>query len=172
MTSSTEQQAQLGTGPLPEYEEWLERLTMTYEAVAHCCAARLSDRTLGERASLQVIGGLIERPRVFRFYGLPFSGRVAHLAELAMVQVKAQAAPGGGQWPELRSQLSELGLEDQRTFVLTCVDGVEDETLASVLACDEPTAHRRRESVIELMQTMCQAILSPIQAASEEMHDE
>ena len=49
-----------------------------------------------------VVAGLIERPRVFKHFGLPFSGRVAHLAELAIVEARAGRSTGGD-WLSWRS---------------------------------------------------------------------
>jgi hypothetical protein len=146
------------------YEDWLERLEMTYESVAHCCAYRLHDRALAERASLDVVAGLIARPRVFRHFGLPFSGRVAHLAELAMVEARAGRSSGGGDWLALRSGLREVPFDQQRVFVLTCIEGYADPELAAALGSDEMTAGELREAALELVNDVCRRVLSPVAA--------
>jgi hypothetical protein len=153
---------------LSAYEDWLERLEMTYESVAHCCAYRLQDRALAERASLDVVAGLIERPRVFRHFGLPFSGRVAHLAELAMVEARAGRSSGGGDWLALRSGLREIPHDQQRLFVLTCIEGYGDPELAAALGCDETTAAQLRKAALKRVNDVCRRVLSPVAAGDPE----
>ena len=76
-----------------EYEAWLTRVEMTREAIANCCRFRLDhDVALAERVSVEVIAGLLARPRVFQYFGLPFSGRVAHLTEVGLARAQEGAA--------------------------------------------------------------------------------
>ena len=70
-------------GPLPghrldhpdelasEWDAWRERVRATYEAVEYTCAHRLADATLAGPVAVQVVAGLIARPQVFRYFGLP-----------------------------------------------------------------------------------------------------
>jgi hypothetical protein len=116
-----------------EYQAWLERLRMTYESVAHCCYYRLEhDRGAAERVSMRVIAGLLAKPRVLQYHGLPFSGRVSHLAQVGIAEWQRGEVPAGSTWEEI--------------VVLTCVDGRDDTRLAAALGCDEPVAAARREA--------------------------
>jgi hypothetical protein len=133
---------------LPGYEEWLARLTMTYESVAHCCTYRLGDRAQAEAVAVEVISGLLARPRVFRFFGLPFSGRVAHLAELGIAHAGEPRPAGCLAWADVDAELRHLAPEDQEAFVASCVEGCEGEVLASALGCDQAAAARRRDEAL------------------------
>ena len=57
-----------------EFAEWLERVRATFEAVQYTCAHRLADPTLAEQVSVQVVAGMVSRPAVFRYFGLPYCG--------------------------------------------------------------------------------------------------
>ncbi|MDN5856734.1 MAG: hypothetical protein L0K86_28635, partial [Actinomycetia bacterium] len=56
-----------------EYAAWLDRVRATYEAVRYTCAHRLADPALAEQVSVQVVAGMVARPAVFRYFGLPYS---------------------------------------------------------------------------------------------------
>lgn len=132
---------------------------MTYESVAHCCFYRLRDRGLAEQVSLTVIAGLIERPRVFRHFGLPFSGRVAHLAELGIVAALSESGIRcHGDWEGLRTRLLEVSPEGQRVFVMACVEGYSDADLAKALDLELDAAVVRRDETIGLMQDLCKPL--------------
>jgi DNA-directed RNA polymerase specialized sigma24 family protein len=138
-----------------EYAAWLERVDMTRESIANCCVHRLQgDRAAAERVSIEVIGGLLARPRVFQYFGLPFSGRVAHLAELGLARARDGAAPAGCSWTVLRAALAELPGEHRETVVLACVEGYDDAHLAEALGCDESAARERREAALERLREM------------------
>jgi DNA-directed RNA polymerase specialized sigma24 family protein len=138
-------------GLVPEYAEWLDRVTATYEAVSYTCRVRLGDAAAGRVVALRVATGLVARPAVFRHWGLPFSGRIAKLAEDAIADVLAGRAGSGGDWGAFRLALAEVSTETQMTFVLTCVEGLADEQVAGRCGCDDATARRRRASTLELM---------------------
>jgi len=132
-----------------EYAAWLERVDMTRESIANCCVHRLhGDRVAAERVSIEVIGGLLARPRVFQYFGLPFSGRVAHLAELGLARARDGVVLDGCSWAVLREALAGLPAEDRETVVLACVEGYDDARLAEALGCDEAAARARRERAL------------------------
>jgi hypothetical protein len=148
---------------IPDYAQWLVRISQTYEAVANCCYARLRDRAVAEEASTEVIAGLLARPMVWRFYGLPFSGRVAMLTEKALAAANERARPGAGRggWIELRSSLARISQESQEVFVMTCVDGYGDPELAGALGCEEEDAKRRRDAMLQELRELSSRTLSP-----------
>ena len=88
--------------------------------------------------------GLVARPAVFRHWGLPYSGRIAKLAEDGIVEVREGRLPRGGSWPGFRSALAGVPVEHQATIVLTCVEGWSDAELAAEWGCDTVAAGARR----------------------------
>jgi hypothetical protein len=147
---------------LPGYEEWLERLSATYNSVAYCCFHRLRDREAAERVSVEVVAEMLARPRVFRYFGLPFSGQIGRLAEPRITRAM-QGTPVGGEfgWQELLSQLRGVPQEHQTVFLLTCIEGCSDGEIATELGCDEGTAKLRRERTLDLMREVSESVVAP-----------
>lgn len=129
---------------LPEYRDWLTRLDATYKAVAFCCVHRLSDRVLAERVALRVAAGLVAKPNVFQFSGLPYSGRIGTLAEHWIVEAKAGRLEAEGTWDDLERALCEVPQSQQQLFVLACVFGHDDSVVARSVGCDEERANELR----------------------------
>ena len=143
---------------LPEYDEWLRRLSATYDAVAYCCLFRLGDRALADRVSARVVAGMIARPNVFRHFGLPYSGRIGHLAEPLIAQAREGALAPGGDWTRLRRALAEISAADQKVFLLSCCEGYDDAALADALGCDERQARERRKHMLELWEDLSRRV--------------
>jgi DNA-directed RNA polymerase specialized sigma24 family protein len=157
------------TSLLPEYEAWMERVCATYDAITYTCHHRLGNRRLAEQVSVQVLAGLLAKPRVFRYFGLPYSGRIARLAESRIAEAQEGRLADVGSWQELLQKLTKLPLEHQEVFVLTCVRGDDDGQLASKLGCDTHTARLRRHSTMEFMRELAACALPP--AALPETND-
>jgi DNA-directed RNA polymerase specialized sigma24 family protein len=141
-------------GLVPEYAEWLDRVTATYQAVSYTCRVRLGDSAAAETVAARVATGLVARPAVFRHWGLPFSGRIAKLAEDAIADARAGRAGHVVAWAPFRRALASVPPEAQTTFVLTCVEGLDDEQVARRCGCDTATAGRRRASVLDHMRAL------------------
>jgi hypothetical protein len=157
---------------LPGYEEWLERLLATYGSVAHCCRYRLQDRAAAENVSIEVVAEMLARPKVFRYFGLPFSGQLAKLAEPRIAQVQ-QGVPVGGNtdWQELFVRLRSVSREHQEVFLLTCIEGYTDPEVAVALGCNEDETRLRRENVMGLLQELSESVLAPAgRGPAEEQH--
>lgn len=155
--------AEPGQDLLPGYEEWLERLTATYNAVAYCCRHRLRDRRAAECVSAEVVAEMLARPKVFGYYGLPFSGQIGRLAEPRITRAR-QGTPvvaGNSGWEELLSQLRGIPRVHQTVFLLTCIEGYSDGEIAAELGCDEGTAKLRRERTLDLMREVSESIVAP-----------
>lgn len=149
---------------LPEYADWLERVKMTRESVAYCCFHRLQrDASLAERVSVEVIAGLLARPKVFQYYGLPFSGRIAHLTEMAIARATADTPGGTCTWPVLQAALEALSFEQQEVVVQICVEGCEDDDLATTLGCSEAHARRLRDVTLAWLK-QCSELVLPVNA--------
>jgi DNA-directed RNA polymerase specialized sigma24 family protein len=133
-----------------EYEAWLVRLSQTYASVMHCCRYRLGSPALAERVAVEVIAGLIARPKVWQYFGLPFSGRVAKLTEgsLADAAERGARSPGGLRFDELHDALAALPPPDRARFVEVCIEGRDDVALAVALRCDEEAARRGWEETL------------------------
>lgn len=129
---------------LPDYAEWLGRVTATFEAVAYTLRIRLGDAVAAEAVALRVALGLVSRPLVFRHWGLPYSGRIAKLAEDGIVEVREGRLVQRGSWPVFRSALEGMPVDHQATLVLTCVEGWTDDQLAREWDCDAEAAGARR----------------------------
>jgi hypothetical protein len=108
---------------LPEYAGWLDRVRATYEAVCYTCRHRLSDPRLAEQVSVQVIAGMVARPGVFRYFGLPYSGRIARLAEARLAEADSGRLARVCTWAELRDALGAVPPGHQAVLVATCVRG-------------------------------------------------
>ena len=130
------------------YVEWLSRIEATYHSVAFCCLHRLNDRTLAARIGLRVVAGLLAKPTIFKFSGLPYSGRIGVLAEHWIVEARDGKIGDDGTWDDLFTSLREVSPEHQKLFVLTCMYGHDDTYVARALACDESIARERRQSAI------------------------
>src|SRR5215212_6109559 len=123
---------------LPGYEEWLERLSATYRSVAYYCFHRLHDRALAEGVSVEVVAEMLARPKVFRYFGLPFSGQIGRSAEprIARLQREKQRGKAGEdprEWQKLSSRLLGVSPEHQEVFVLAYVEGYPDTQIAAAL---------------------------------------
>lgn len=152
-----------GQDLLPGYEGWLERLSATYNAVAYCCRYRLRDRVAAECVSVEVVAEMLARPRVFGYYGLPFSGQIGRLAEPRISRARQGTPVMGGDsgWEELLAGLRGVSKGHQEVFVLTCLEGYTDPEIAGALGCDENTARLRRENTLDLLRGFSESIVPP-----------
>lgn len=149
---------------LPAYEEWLERLSATYRSVAYCCSYRLRDRTLAEGVSVEVVAEMLARPKVFRYFGLPFSGQIASLAEPRIAQAWQEKQRGRAgedttkEWQKFFSHLLEVSREHQEVFVLAYLEGHPDTEVAATIRCSEDAARRRREEMLLFLQELSETM--------------
>jgi DNA-directed RNA polymerase specialized sigma24 family protein len=91
---------------------------------------------------------------VFRHWGLPYSGRIAKLAEAGIADARAGRAVGGGSWPVFRAALAAVPAEHQVCLVATCVEGLGDDALAEVWGCDTAAAGARRAETLAHMKEL------------------
>jgi hypothetical protein len=143
-----------------EYADWLERVRATFVAVRYTCSHRLADPTLAEQVSVQVVAGLVARPTVFRYSGLPYSGRIARLAENRIAAADAGRLAATCTWAELRDRLAAVPAEHREVLVAACVRGEHMDVLAATLGCDEPAAAARREATLAFMQELAKPALA------------
>jgi hypothetical protein len=160
------------TDLLPDYEGWLERVSATYESVAYCCFYRLRDRAVADQVSVQVVAGLIGKPKIFKYFGLPYSGRIGRLAERRIAQARQGTLAMGGDWPELFAALVAMPTVNQKVLHLACVLGYDDAELATALECNEEEARIRRKQTVGYLEELSRRILPPEPRQSEEEDDE
>jgi DNA-directed RNA polymerase specialized sigma24 family protein len=144
-----------------DFAEWLERVRATFEAVQYTCAHRLADPTLAEQVSVQVVAGMVSRPGVFRYFGLPYSGRIARLAEARIAEADAGDLTTVCRWSELRDRLVQLPDEHREALVVSCVRGGDIGALAEVLSCAESVAASRNEAMLRFMKELARPGLAP-----------
>lgn len=134
-----------------EFTEWLDRVCATYQAVEYTCSHRLADPALAEPVAVQVAAGLISRPSVFRYFGLPYSGRIARLAEARIAEAHAGELATVCGWPQLRERMEQIPRAHREVLVVTCVRGADIESLATTLGCDAAAAAARHEAMLSFM---------------------
>ena len=144
-----------------EWDEWLDRVRATFEAVRYTCSHRLADPALAEPVAVQVAAGLVSRPAVFRYFGLPYSGRIARLAEARIAEADAGELATVCGWPELRERLEGVPTGHRETLVVMCVRGDDVEALAAVRGCDEATAEAGHEEMLAYMLELARPGLPP-----------
>ena len=137
-----------------EWDAWRERLRATYEAVAYTCAHRLADAALAEPVAVQVVAGLIARPQVFRYFGLPYSGRIAKLAEARLAEAAAGELASVCGWADLSARLDSVPRKYRDALVVTCVRGEDDATLAAVQGSDEAAATASRAAMLAFVREL------------------
>lgn len=137
-----------------EYEEWISRVCSTYEAVLYTCVHRLGDPRMAESVAVQVAAGLVSRPTVFRYFGLPYSGRIAKLAEARIAEARQGTLGRVCEWSRLLFRISQVPLFHRSVFVVVCVRGDDLHTLARHLDCDVDTAELRRSEMLAFMHTL------------------
>jgi hypothetical protein len=138
----------------PAYEEWLTRVSMTYAAVVNCCRYRLGNEIEAAEVGLAVVQGLFAKPKVFKYFGLPYSGRLARLAERKIAEIRtrpvashafASAAPD---WLSVLERLGSLSGPLQDVFTLSCVEGWEVSRVAGAMNCEAQTVTRLLDEAI------------------------
>jgi hypothetical protein len=137
-----------------EWAAWRERVRATYEAVHYTCAHRLADPSLAGAVAVQVVAGLVARPQVFRYFGLPFSGRIARLAEARLAEAAAGELATVCAWAQLRERLDAVPGAHRDALVVTCVQGEDASALAAVWSCDDATAEAGHAAMLVFMREL------------------
>jgi hypothetical protein len=110
---------------------------------------------------VQVVAGLIARPQVFRYFGLPYSGRIAKLAEARLAEAAAgELAPVCG-WAYLSERLDAVPREHRDALVVTCVRGEDIAALAAARGSDEADAATARAAMFAFVQELAGPGLPP-----------
>jgi hypothetical protein len=144
-----------------DYAEWLDRVRATFEAVRYTCTHRLADASLAEQVSVQVVAGMVARPGVFRYFGLPYSGRIARLAEARIAEADAGELATVCTWSELRERLEQMPTHHRAVLAATCVRGDNIESLAAVLGCDHAAAEAEHAAMLAFMRELARPGLAP-----------
>jgi hypothetical protein len=160
--SDVDQTGAAGSPADTEFAEWVYRLQCTYRAVAFTCRHRLSNPAHAESLAVWVVAGLLERPTVFRYFGLPFSGRIAALAENMLAEAEAGNPPAPADWSELENRVLSIPDHHRKVLISVCLNGDDIDTLAAKLGCDTEEAIRRRTALIGYMRDVVAGDLTAI----------
>jgi DNA-directed RNA polymerase specialized sigma24 family protein len=131
--------------------------------VLFTCTSRLNgDRAAAAHIAVQVVAGMVSRPSVFRYFGLPYSGRIARLAENLLAQAHAGTLRTAAyRWPDLYARLQRLAPPHRDVLVLTCVRGVDIAALAEHLGCTHEFATHRHNAMLEYMRRLAAPGMAP-----------
>jgi DNA-directed RNA polymerase specialized sigma24 family protein len=145
-----------------EFDHWLQRVSATHGAVLFTCTSRLrGDRAAASQVAVQVMAGLLARPSIFRYFGLPYSGRIARLAENLLAQAKAGTLATVCSWHDLYALLERLPPQHRDVLVLTCVRGVDNSALADHLGSTHEFATHRYNAMLTHMRRLAAPGSSP-----------
>lgn len=144
------------------YEEWLERLDALYRSVSFCCWHRIGDRLLADEIAAQVVAGLVAKPRIFKYFGLPFSGRVARLTERGIADARNGTLSRGRGWDRLVADLRSVPPEERQMLVIGWLDGRDDGEVAALLSLDVDTVRAQRAASEEFWRGLAATALPPI----------
>jgi hypothetical protein len=145
----------LQTSLAEEFDDWLERVRATHGAVLFTCTSRLrGDRAAATQVAVQVMAGLLSKPSVFRYFGLPYSGRIARLAENLLAQANSGTLAHVCAWSDLYALLERLAPPHRDVLVLTCVRGLDLSALADHLGSTEELAARRQAAMLAHMRRL------------------
>lgn len=136
---------------LHEYDEWLERVRTTYESVEFTCRHRLRDPALAHTVSMYVLAGMLARPGIFRHYGLPYSGRIAHLAEERIAAAEHSPVADMPDWRQVRTWLQDVPDDARRMFVLTHVHGNDTARIALLLDAPIDRVEQQRDDATSMI---------------------
>jgi DNA-directed RNA polymerase specialized sigma24 family protein len=120
--------------------------------------------------SAAVVAGLVRRPGVFRYQGLPFSGRIATLAETLLAEAREGRLPAGPEWSQLRVALTRVPPDVQEVFVLSCVHGRDVLEVAADLGCGRDAASSRCAEALRLMRELASQPVPGSPDRKGEMH--
>jgi hypothetical protein len=146
-----------------EWAEWLDRVRATYEAVAYTCAHRLDDPALAPPLAVQVVAGLVARPAVFRYFGLPYSGRIAKLAEAGLAKAAVGELATVCSWGELRERLATMPRPHRDAFVVMCVRGDDVDALATVFGGEVAEAEAGHAAMLAYVRELARPGLPAVQ---------
>lgn len=129
-----------------EFEHWLNRVRDTHDSVRFTVGHRLRDWERAETVSVEVVVAMLKRPRVFRYQGLPYSGRIGTVAEtiLATDVDKKLSQPD---WPTLVDYLLAMPLNLQPVHVAAFVHGLSDEQIADAIGGGTDNASAMRTDI-------------------------
>lgn len=107
-----------------DYLAWILRLNDTRDSVRYMVTHRLEDRTVAEAVAMQVVVSMLARPRVFRYQGLPYAGRIAALAEPLIADPDGDWRAQQCSWEELAGRLFEMPTDLRNIHVAAHVHGL------------------------------------------------
>ena len=112
-----------------EFGHWVARLADTHDSVRFTVGHRLRDWRRADTVAVRVVIEMLHRPKVFRYQGLPYAGRIATLAERFIAsQQRDEDIP---EWSVLVDYLDRMPPHLRAVHVAAYVHGLDDGTIAS-----------------------------------------
>ena len=142
----------------------MERLRATAQSVAFCCLYKLGDRGKADAVGARVVAGLIGRPAIFRYSGLPYSGRVARHTERGIELALSGAPVGERGWGSLELDLRNVDLEHREMMVHAWINDRHDDELAMFLGCDSVESTQRKEQSLRFWETLSNNFLERVES--------
>lgn len=130
-----------------DYLAWMLRLNDTRDSVRYMVTHRLGDRTIAEAVAMQVVVSMLARPRVFRYQGLPYAGRIAALAEPLIADPDGDWRAQQCSWEQLAARLFEMPTELRKIHVAAHVHGLSAAEIGSALGVDVETVQSMQKQV-------------------------
>ncbi|MEU3476443.1 MULTISPECIES: hypothetical protein [Williamsia] len=122
-----------------QFQHWLDRVRDTHDAVRFTVGHRLhGDWERAEAVSIEVIVRMLTKPKVFRYQGLPYSGRIGSVAESILAAPATDTPPELPDWLTLTSYLEQMSPQLRPVLVGAFVDGLDDEHISAEVGL--PTA--------------------------------
>nr|WP_218681403.1 hypothetical protein [Rhodococcus qingshengii] len=130
---------------------WLSRVADTHDSVRYTVEHRIQDWRRAESVSVGVVLEMLKRPKIFRYQGLPYAGRIGSVAEFLLAAPPSDDELAQPDWPTLVDYLNEMTIM-QRTILVACfVDDVDHADVAAAMAISRDAAIVARDSVAKYL---------------------
>lgn len=130
---------------------WLSRVADTHDSVRYTVEHRVKDWRRAESVSVGVVLEMLKRPKVFRYQGLPYSGRIGSVAELLLAAPPSKRELAQPDWPTLVDYLNDMTTLQRAILVAFFVDNVEPSEVAASLAITSDAVVAARDSVVDYL---------------------
>lgn len=126
-----------------EYDAWVQRVRDTHDAVRFTVAHRIKNWDRAENVAVHVVVAMLARPKVFRYQGLPYAGRIGSTAESILARPADQPLDAEN-FTTLVQYLESMPATLRPILVAAFVHGLTDGEIASAadISPEEVSAQR------------------------------
>jgi DNA-directed RNA polymerase specialized sigma24 family protein len=111
---------------------------------------------------MHVLAGMLAKPSIFRYFGLPYSGRIAHLAEECIAAAKEGSLKSTAEWHEVATWLRQLPDNLRQLFALSCVLGFSQPKIAAILRVSPELVESECIDALNEIASISSRIISPV----------